>query len=207
LRLLRHFYDMPINPNVFSNLILCLAGIFVFYKYLHQQPYFNRLLWSIFLLSISLTAFTELLMLTGLRLPDSFPVIALSLERTLGSMSAVSATWCLIMHYKSGSFLFYSTVLLGLFLFYCIVWYHVEFMGLIIQPLCLIITLLICCLGLAGKQTSALWIILAMLFVALSTKSRHIPIPMSPLDINRYMMTLAVVCSGRALKDEFKILF
>jgi hypothetical protein len=198
---------MPINPNLFSNLTLCLTGIFVFYKYLSRQPYFNRLLWSIFLLTISLTAFTELLMFTGLRLPDSFPVIALSLERTLGSISVVSATWCLIMRYKSGKFLFYSTVLIGLLLFYCIVWYHVEFMGLIIQPLCLIITLLICCLGLAGKQTSALWIIFSMMFVALATKSREIPIPMSPLDINRYMMTLAVLCSGRALRDEFKVLF
>ena len=198
---------MPINSHVFSNLILCLTGIFIFYKYYNLQPHFNRMLWGIFFLSISFTALTELITLSGLNLPDRSTETALLLERTLGAVAVVSATWCLVMRYKSGSFLFYSTLALGLLLFYCIVWYRIAFMGLIIEPFCIIITLLICCLGLAGKQKSALWIIFAMMFVALATKSRDIPIPMDPIDINRYLMVLAVICSGYALRDQYKILF
>ncbi|MCE7043390.1 hypothetical protein [Dyadobacter sp. CY312] len=146
-------------------------------------------------------------MLFGLNLPDKATEIALSLERTLGAVAVVSATWCLIMRYKSGSFLFYSTLSIGLLLFYCIVWYRIAFMGLIIEPFCIIITLLICCLGLANKQKSALWIIFSMMSIALATKSREIPIPMDPIDINRYLMVLAVICSGYALRDQYKILF
>jgi hypothetical protein len=198
---------MSINSHVFSNLTLCLTGIFVFYKYYQSQPHFNRMLWGIFLLSISFTALIELLLLSGLPIPDKATEIALSLERTLGAVAVVSATWCLIMHHESGFFLFYSTVVIGLLLFYCIVWYRVEFMGLIIEPFCIIITLLICCLGLVNKQKSALWIIFSMMFVALATKSREIPIPMNPIDINRYLMVLAVICSGNALRDQRKILF
>lgn len=205
--MLHHFSVMPVNSQVFSNLTLCLTGIFIFYKYYNLQPHFNRILWGIFLLSISLTALTELIILSGLNIPDKTIEVALTLERTLGAVAVVSASYCLVMRYKSGSFLFYSTLSLGLLLFYCVVWYGVAFMGLIIEPLCIIITLLIGCLGLAGKQKSALWIIFSMMFIALATKSREIPIPMNPIDINRYLMVLAVVCTGNALRDQYKILF
>jgi len=119
----------------------------------------------------------------------------------------VTASWCLIMRYESGKYLFYSTVGLGTLLFYCITWYQVEYVGLIIKAFCILVALLISCVGLANRQKSALWTLFSMMLLALSTKSGKLPLPMDPVDINHYMMVLSVICVGMAVRDQYKILF
>jgi len=198
---------MLTNPHIFSNLILSLTSIFIFYKYYNLQPFNNRILWGIFLLTISLEALVELLVLTGLEISEIIQDIILASERTLGAVCLVSASWCLIMRYKATKSLLISTIWLGLVLLYCLIWFKVQYLGLIIQPFCIIVTLLISLLGLGNKQKNAFWIILSMTLLALSTKSQKIPIPMDPIDINRYMMVLAVICFGNAIRDQYKILF
>jgi hypothetical protein len=128
-------------------------------------------------------------------------------EMTLGAMCLVTASWCLIMRYDSGNYLFFSTIGLGALLFYCITWFRVEYVGLIIKAFCILVTLLISCVGLANRQKSALWTLFSMMLLALSTKSGKLPIPMDPVDINHYMMVLSVICVGRAVRDQYKILF
>jgi len=198
---------MPINPNIFSSLILGVACIFVFYKYYNLLPFYNRVLWGIFSLSISLNALAELIAITFPAIPETMPELTLACERTLGAVAVVSASWCVVMRYEARNFLLFSTIGLGMLLFYCIVMYQVQFMGLIIQPFCIIVSLLIACIGLATKQKSSLWIIFSMMFLALASKAREIPIPMEPIDINRYMMLLSVICFGYAIRDQYKILF
>lgn len=198
---------MLTNPHIFSNLILSLTSIFIFYKYYNLQPFTNRILWGIFLLTISLEALLELLLLTGLKIPEIIQDSTLACERTLGAVCLVSASWCLIMRYKATKSLLISTIWIGLVLLYCLIWFKVQYLGLIIQPFCIIVTLLISLLGLGNKQKNAFWIILSMTLLALSTKSQRIPIPMDPVDINRYMMVLAVICFGNAIRDQYKILF
>ena len=198
---------MLLNPHVFSSLVLGITSVVVFYKHYNAQPFENRVLWGIFFLSISLNAIVELLAYIGIKSAESIQELTLASERTLGAVCLVSASWCLIMRYQAQKFLLFSTIGLGFLLFYCVTWFKVEYMGLIIQPLCIIITLLISCLGLGYKQKSALWVIFAMMLLALSTKSQKIPIPMDPVDINRYMMVLAVICFGNAIRDQYKILF
>jgi hypothetical protein len=83
----------------------------------------------------------------------------------------------------------------------------VEYVGLIIKAFCILVALLISCVGLANRQKSALWTLFSMMLLALSTKSGKLPLPMDPADINHYMMVLAVICVGRAARDQYKILF
>jgi len=198
---------MLTNPHVFSNLILSLTGAFIFYKYYRLQPFTNRIIWGIFLLTIILNALLEVLIFAGLQNMENIHDLSLACERTLGSVCLVSASWCVVMRYRAKKELLIYTVGFGLVLFYCITWYRVQFLGLIIQPFCFIVALLISCLGLANKQKSAFWVILSLTLLALSTKSQHFTIPMHPIDINRYMTVLAVICFGNALRDEYKILF
>jgi len=198
---------MLINPHVFSNLILSLTGVFIFYKYYKLHSFTNRVIWGIFLLTIILNAIVELLVFAGLKNIENLHNLTLAAERTLGSVCLVTASWCIIMRYNARRQLLVYTVALGLLLFYYIVWFNVQFLGLIIQPFCIIVALLISCLGLANKQKSAFWVILSLTLLALSSKSQQISIPMHPIDINRYMTVLAVICFGNALRDEYKILF
>ncbi|WAC12122.1 hypothetical protein [Dyadobacter pollutisoli] len=199
--------DILSNPHIFSNLVLSFTSLFIFFRYFNEQPAITRWLWGIFLFSISLVALTDLLVYAGVQSLEKVRGVIVAGEMTLGAFCLVSASWCLIMRYQGGNFLFYSTLGLGLLLFYCITWFNVEYVGLIIKSLCILITLLISCVGLASRQKSALWVVFSMMLLALSTKSGRLPIPMDPVDINHYMMVLSVICVGRAVRDQYKVLF
>jgi hypothetical protein len=199
--------DILSNPHIFSNLVLSFTSLFIFFRYFNQQPAITKWLWGIFLFSISLVALTDLLVYAGVQSLEKVREIVVAGEMTLGGFCLVSGSWCLIMRYKGGNYLFFSTLGLGLLLFYCITWFGVEYVGLIIKSLCILITLLISCVGLASRQKSALWVVFSMMLLALSTKSGRLPIPMDPVDINHYMMVLSLICVGRAVRDQYKILF
>ncbi|MEO6287931.1 MAG: hypothetical protein ABIN80_20675 [Dyadobacter sp.] len=199
--------DILSNPHIFSNLVLSFTSLFIFFRYFNQQPAITKRLWGIFLFSISLVALTDLLVYAGVQSLEKLREIVVAGEMTLGAFCLVSGSWCLIMRYKGGHYLFFSTLGLGLLLFYCITWFGVEYVGLIIKSLCILITLLISCVGLASRQKSALWVVFSMMLLALSTKSGRLPIPMDPVDINHYMMVLSLICVGRAVRDQYKILF
>lgn len=196
-----------LNPHIFSNLVLTITSLFVFFRYFRQQSVLIRWLWGIFFGSISLVALADLLLYAGVDSVQPVQEILVAGEMTLGAMCLVTASWCLIMRYEAGTYLFFSTIGLGALLFYCITWFRVEYVGLIIKAFCILVTLLISCVGLANRQKSALWTLFSMMLLALSTKSGKLPLPMDPVDINHYMMVLSVICVGRAVRDQYKILF
>ncbi len=196
-----------LNPHIISNFVLAITSLFVFFRYFRGQGVLIRWLWGIFFVSISLVAFADLLFYAGVDGLKTVQELLVAGEMTLGALCLVTASWCLIMRYESGKYLFFSTVGLGALLFYCITWFRVEYVGLIIKAFCILVTLLISCVGLANRQKSALWTLFSMMLLALSTKSGKLPLPMDPVDINHYMMVLSVICVGRAVRDQYKILF
>lgn len=199
--------QLLVNPHIFSNLILSFTAVYIFLRYFKSQFVNNQWLWGIFLFSISLSALTDLLFFAGIEGLGLVKKIVDAGEMTVGAVCLVVASWCLIMKTEATTLLLVSALVIGTSLFYAVVWYKVEYVSLIIMAFCIIVTLLICCLGLAYKQKSALWIIFSMMFFAFATKAGTIPLPMHPVDINHYMMVLAVICIGRAMKDKYKVLF
>jgi hypothetical protein len=195
------------NPHIFSNLILSFTGVFIFLKYFKTQAFRNRWLWGIFLFSISISALTDLLYFAGLESLETLRVICEAGEMTLGAVCLVVASWCLIMKTEASKIMLASAITFGGTLFYCVTWFKVEYISLIVKSFCILVTLLICCLGLGNRQKSALWVIFSMMFLALSTKAKVIPLPMDPVDINHYMIVLGIICIGRAARDEYKVLF
>jgi hypothetical protein len=195
------------NPHIFSNLILSFTGVFIFMRYFRSQPVNNRWLWGIFLVSISVSALADLLLVARMEKLEDLRRILDAGEMTLGAVCLVVASWCLIMKTEASKMLFIGTLGFGGTLFYCVTWFKVEYVSLIVKAFCIVVTLLICCLGLGNRQKSALWVIFSMMFFALATKSKAIPIPMHPVDISHYLMVLAILCIGRAIRDEYKILF
>lgn len=195
------------NSHIFSNLVLSIAGVLVFLKYFKAQTIQSRLLWGIFLLSISINAAVELLVFAGVENLEMIQIITRAAEMTLGAICMVVASFGLILKYTPSIMVMISTFVLGVTLFLSILIYKVPFLGLIVQPFCIIVTLCISCLGLAYRQKSALWVVLAMTLLAVSAKSKSIPLPMHPLDLNHYIVVLAIICVGRAVQDQYKILF
>jgi hypothetical protein len=195
------------NPHIFSNLILSFTGVFIFLKYFKTQAIRNRWLWGIFLCSISISALGDLLYFAGLESLKTIRTICDAGEMTLGAVCLVVASWCLIMKSEASKILLVSAIGFGSTLFYCVTWFKVEYVSLIVKSFCILVTLLICCLGLGNRQKSALWVIFSMMFLALATKAKVIPLPMDPVDINHYLIVLGIICIGKAMRDEYKVLF
>jgi hypothetical protein len=195
------------NPHIFSNLILSFIGVFIFLRYFGAQPTNNRWLWGVYLLSISFSAFIDLLYFSGIEpLGYIVPLFAV-VEMTLGAVCLVVASWSLIMKIETSRMLLFGALFFGGSLFYCVTWFRVEYISLIVKAFCIVVTLLICCLGLGNRQKSALWVIISMMLIALATKSKILPLPMHPQDVSHYMTALAIMCIGWAVRDESKILF
>lgn len=195
------------NPYFLSNLILIFTTIYIFFRYFRNLPLYNRILWGIFLLCISLNSLVHLATYAELEFFTSLQRITQSAEMTLGATCLVSASWSLIRRSATDSMQLSSTISIGLLLFYCITWFRVEYFGMIVQSLCIVITMVISCLGLSGRQKSALWIIFSMMFLALSSKSARLNLPLPPVDVYHYMIALAVICAGKAVKNEYELLF
>jgi hypothetical protein len=195
------------NSHIFSNLVLSIAGVLVFFKYFRTQTLQSRLLWGIFLLSISINAGVELLVFAGIKGMDAIHMVTQAAEMTLGAICLVTASFSLILRYTASYLVLFTTIALGLLVFFSILLYQVPFIGIIVQPFCIVVTLCISCLGLAYRQKSALWVVFAMTLLAVAAKSQAIPVPMHPLDLNHYLMVLAILCVGKAVQDQYKILF
>jgi len=195
------------NSHIFSNLVLSITGVLVFLKYFKSQSFPNRLLWGIFLFSIVVNAGVGLLIFTGVKMPAAIHDITQTAELTLGAVCLVVGSFSLILRYEISVMVLISTIAFGLTLFFSILFYKVPFVAIIIQPFCIVVTLCISCLGLAYRQKSALWIVFAMTLLALAAKSQKIPLPMHPLDLNHYIVVLSVICVGKAVRDQHKILF
>ena len=195
------------NPHILSNLILSFTGVFIFMRYFRSQSIYSRWLWGIFLFSISLSALADLLLFSGIVELENIKRVIEAGEMTLGMVCLVVASWCLIMKLEPPKMLFSGTLIFGGTLFYGVTWFKVEYVSTIINAFCIMVTLLICCLGLGNRQKSALWMIFSMMLFALSTKSKVIPVPMHPIDLSHYLTALAIVCIGWAIRDKYKILF
>lgn len=195
------------NSHIFSNLVLGIAAAFVFLKYFKSQSLNSRLLWGVFLLSISINAGVELFVFAGWERLEFLQPVTQSAEMTLGAICLVVASYGLIMRYPISNLVLISTLLIGLTLFASILFYKVQYVALIIQPFCIIVTLCTSCLGLAYRYKSALWVVFAMTLLAIAAKSQNIPLPMHPLDLNHYIVVLAVICVGKAVRDQYKVLF
>ncbi|WP_131694639.1 hypothetical protein [Dyadobacter tibetensis] len=125
----------------------------------------------------------------------------------LGPVCLVSVTWSLIRHKPASGLQFWTSVSLGILLLTSLYWYQVSYLGIIIQSFCILLVMLISILGLAARQKSALYLIIAMVLYALIAKAGKIPLPMVPKDMEHYLLTLTLVSIGKAFNTEFRYIF
>ncbi|WP_247231938.1 hypothetical protein [Telluribacter sp. SYSU D00476] len=185
---------------IISDFILCITGLVVFVVFFNKQSIYNRLLWGIFILSIAMTSLVGVFLFAGF---DSLQPIYSSLDRlqsTLGAVCMVVASWGLIMLSETGRLTFWGTIGAGSGVYFGLQWFNMIAMVKVVQPLCLVITLIIACWGLLRKQKSALWVVFSMMLLALAAKA-------GMADINHYLIALGIYCAGKAVQNEYQILF
>ncbi len=190
-----------------SELILSVTAFAVFLIYFQKIAIYSRLLWGIFLISLSITALLTSLWYLGW---DTLTPLINSfrrLENTLGPVCMLVAVWGLISHTEADRFTFWGTIGTGTGLFFGLVWYRMETLIQIVQPLCIVIVLLIACWGLLQRQKSALWVVFSMTLLALSSKLRLELRPEVAVDPYHLLVAIATFCLGKAIQFEHRTLF
>lgn len=189
-----------------SELILSVTSFAVFLIFFQKQLIYNRLLWGVFFVLISITALLTAARSLGWEsispILDSFR----RLENTLGPLCMLIGTWLLISQLQATRFTFWATVGTGVGLYFALVWYRMEPLIQIIQPLCIVIALLLACWGLLQRQRTALWVVVAMTILALSSKLR-LELGPSAIDPYHLLVAIATFCLGKAVASEGKRLF
>ncbi|HEV7348698.1 hypothetical protein [Telluribacter sp.] len=193
--------------HVLSDLILFVTGLAVYLIFFQRQSIYDRLLWGIFIMSIAMTALVGVFLFAGFDWLQPIHSSLQRLESTLGAVCMVVASWGLIMLTETGRLTFWGTIGAGSGVYFGLSWFNLGVMVQVVQPLCLVITLLIACLGLLRKQKSALWVVFSMMLLALAAKASSMSLPLHPLDVNHYLIALGIYCAGKAAQNEYKILF
>lgn len=195
------------NPHFFSNLVIIFSTIIIIRKYFIKQSKYNAILLITFSTLIVFRAVIDLLSHFIISELTSFYNYALSAAMILAPICLVSAIWSIVMHKPSTLLQASVTLLFGLIILSYVIVLKVNYFGIVIQSFCILITMLISILGLVSRQKSALWIIIAMMFYALLIKSESLPIPMDPIDIEHYLLTLTILCLGTAVNSQYKYIF
>jgi hypothetical protein len=190
-----------------SELILSITAFAVFLIYFQKLAIYTRLLWGIFLITISITALLTAFWYLGWESLDPIISSFRRLENTLGPICMLVAAWILISNTKADRFIFWGTIGTGTGLFFGLVWYRMESLIQIVQPLCIVIVLLIACWGLFLRQKSALWVVFAMTILALSSKLRLELRPEIAIDPYHILVAVSTFCLGKAIQFEHRPLF
>lgn len=193
--------------HILSELILSITSLAVFVIYFQKKPIYTRLLWGVFLITIALTALLTVVWYIG---ADTLSPIIYSLRRlenTLAPVCMMVATWGLISHTEVTRYMFWGTIGTGAGLYFGLVWYRMESLIQVVQPLCIVISMIIACFGLVKRQKSALWVIFAMMIMALSSKLRLVLQAEVAVDPYHVLVGISTICLGKAIQFEHKTLF
>lgn len=193
--------------NSLSELILSITAFAVFLIYFQRQPIYGRLLWGIFFITLSITSLLAVLWYLGW---DALAPVVESMRRlaaTLGPLCMMVGTWLLISHSVATRFTFWATLGTGIGLFLGLAMYRLSPLIQVVQPLCIVISLIIACWGLLKRQKSALWIVFAMTILALSSKLRLELNPIAAFGPYHILVAASTICLGKAIEAEYRILF
>jgi hypothetical protein len=193
--------------HILSELILSITSFAVFIIYFQQKTIYTRLLWGVFLITIALTALLTVVWSIGV---DALSPVVYSfrrLENTLAPICMMIVTWGLISHTEVTRFVFWGTIGTGAGLYFGLVWYRMEALIQVVQPLCIVISMIIACFGLIKRQKSALWVIFAMTVLALSSKLRLVVRAEVTIDPYHVLVAISTIFLGKAVQFEHKTLF
>jgi hypothetical protein len=195
------------NPQVVSNLLLAVTSVLIFYKNFTIFSKLNRYLWGIFLLSISASAWINMFYYAGVHVENDWIVFVHILNLTFGTLGLLFGGWCLVMRINASPKLLAGGVVFAILLMGGIYFFKINFLAPIFYAFCILVTLIICCVGLAAREKSALWLLFGTMLLAITTKLNVIFIYIDPRDLGNYVSVFALICIGKAIRYEYEKLF
>lgn len=185
--------------NAISDAVLALVCIVAFFRFFARQPFYNRILWGIFLVTTALAAAAGVFRYLGVKeLIDTHRSLS-TLAGSVGLVAVVVAIWALVMQQSMPRLAVVLSVGLGLIIFVTLLDPAYEVFGSVIQAFTMLLVMLIAVFGLMKKYQKAVWIVVGVMIIGLATKVANNHLPFNPTDVYHYALAAMVVCFGKAV--------
>lgn len=186
--------------NMISDAVLAGTAFWVFWRNFQWLSGYDRVLWGLFFLSIAMTALIGVIRFAGLTVVTPLHQSLEVLAGSLGVACAVVGVYSLVLKQSVSPRVFYLTAGVGLALFFALLLNPVaaEFRP-VVRSFGMLVVMLTACFGLLRRSPSALWVVFAVMILALATKFVTNPdLPIDAVDFNHYTLALALICFGQA---------
>lgn len=193
--------------HLLSDLILIFTGIFVVVKCFDLVNVSERVFWSFFILTTLFLAIIEIFQILKIGEWAWIQHFLQNLRAVAGGVGLIVGAWCLVSNTNFKPIVSLSIIGVVMTLFVAVINFQSGIMSIIFLPFCIIFVLMIACWGLLRRQRSGLWLVFAMMFLALSLKKTSIQVEMGQVEINHYLTSLSILFLGYAIQNRSVILF
>jgi hypothetical protein len=190
--------------HALTDVLLTLAGTFVFFNYLKPLAPRERLLWSAFILSVTAASLLGVIRFLGYAPARTFSETFQHIASTLGAICLVLVCYLKISKTKLATTFLYSFVAIGIVLFLYIELLQkpalAQFSSMVAIPLVL-------ALGIWGliksKKVYCLWLIMAVFLLILANFNKAVAplIHVNNIDLYHCVLAVSILCFGKAAKE------
>ena len=183
--------------NLLSDAVLAATGVYVFLRFCTARPHFEKLLWGIFLITLSVTALAGVVRFAGVAGIVAMHLSLQLLVGSLGVLALVVAVWCNISGHAATARTFYTTVAAGFVIFGFFAQTQYGSFAVVLQSLAMLVVMLLAVWGLLQKQKTAVWFVLAVMVAGIATKVGSFGLPINPTDAYHYALALSLFAFGK----------
>ncbi|MBO0948109.1 DUF6962 family protein [Fibrella forsythiae] len=191
-----------ILSHMISDAVLAATGVWVFATAFGRVPFYNRLLWGFFFLTIALAALVGVLTFAGLLVLEPLHRSLTTLAGSLGVVAVVVATYAIVLDQPLSPVSFSVSLGIGILLFIVLFFPEVAIFSPVVAALGILLVMLLAVFALLRKKHWAVWIVVAVMLMAFATKVQNVMLPIHPLDAYHYLIALALVCFGYAMRKR-----
>lgn len=190
-----------ILSHMISDAVLAGVGFWAFVSSFQRVPFYSRLLWGFFFVTIALAALVGVFTFGGLTNLEPMHQSLTLLAGSLGVVCVVVAVYTAVLNRPATQLSFSTTTLIGLFLFIALlVLPRFGVFAPVIPALGMLLVMVLAVFGLRQRQQWVVWVIVAVMLMALATKVGQVSLPLHPTDSYHYLIALALLCFGKAGK-------
>ncbi len=191
-----------ILSHIISDAVLAATGVWVFATAFGRVPFYSRLLWGFFFLTIALAALVGVFTFAGLAVLEPLHNSLTVLAGSLGVVAVVVATYATVLNRLLSPVTFSISLGIGILLFVLLFLPDVAVFAPVVAAMGILLVMLLAVLALLRHQRWAVWIVVAVLLMAFATKVQQLVLPLHPIDAYHYLIALALVSFGYAMRKR-----
>ena len=191
-----------ILSHLLSDGLLAGTAVWVFSTAFGRTPFYDRLLWGFFFLTIALAALAGVFTFAGWAVLEPLHQSLTLLAGSLGVVAVVMATRATVLNRPATALQFGLSLTVGIGLFVALIWPQLAVFAPVLSALGILTVMLLAVLALVRRQKWAVWLVVGVLLLAFATKVQHLVLPLHPLDAYHYLVALALVSFGHALRQR-----